>query len=124
MFYAGIARELARSIADDRTGGRRRHLSSGDRARIAAREERERSARAFEQRLSLSAAIALLTLALFGLGGAVLLGATTIAVAIVATRRRPVRPGDAVRRPADPDVRWGVWRRVEPDPEYLRGRAA
>jgi hypothetical protein len=123
MFYAGFAGELARSIADDRTGGRRR-LSSGDRARVAAREERERSVRAFEQRLSLSAAISLLALALFGLGAAVLLGGAAIAFAIAATRRRPAPPGDAVRRPTDPDVRWGVWRRVEPDAEYLRGRAA
>jgi hypothetical protein len=124
VFHAGFAGELSRLMAEERrSGSSRRPLSSGDRARIEAREATDRSARAFEHTLSVGGAAALLAIVLFGTAGAVVLAAA-IVVAIAASGRRQAGRTEAVRPPEDPDRRWGVWHSVDPDPEYLRGRAA
>jgi hypothetical protein len=123
MLHAGLATELAKALAEDRWDrSGRRFLSSADRERIAAREEAERSARAFERDLSAAGALVLLAMVVFGTAAALLLGGTAFALAIATRSLRPAASPDAIRPPADPDVRWSVWRRVEPDPEYLRGR--
>jgi hypothetical protein len=124
MFHAGLANELAKTLAEERRNGSgRRLLSEADRARLAAREEAERSARAFEQGLSAAAAVMLLVIVLFGAAAALLLGGAAVAVAIATSGLRPAGSADVVGPAADPEARWSVWRRVEPDPEYLRGRA-
>jgi len=70
MFHAGFAWELSKTLVENRVErSGRRFLSSGDRGRIAARDERERSNRIFEQALSLAGASALLALVSFGVGG-------------------------------------------------------
>ena len=70
MFHAGFAWELSKTLVENRVErSGRRFLSSGDRGRIAARDERERSNRIFEQVLSLAGASALLALVSFGVGG-------------------------------------------------------
>ena len=123
MFHAGLAGELARTLSEDRRAGSgRRLLSSADRARLDARAEAERSDRAFEQALSVGGAATLLATVLVG-GGAAVLVAFGLAVAIALTGHRAPPTSGALRTPADPDLRWTVWRRVEPDAEYLRGRA-
>ena len=124
MFHAGLALELAKALAEERRNrSGRRLLSEADRERIAVREETERSARAFEQGLSAAGAVILLAIVLFGTAAALVLGGVAAALAIATRGLRSVGSSDAVRPPADPDARWTVWRRVEPDPEYLRGRA-
>ena len=124
MFHAGLATELAKALAEDRRDrSGRRFLSSADRERIAAKEEAERSARSFERGLSAAGALLLLAIVLFGATAALLLGGAALAVAIATRTIRPAGSTDPVRPPADPDTRWSVWRRVEPDAEYLRGRA-
>jgi hypothetical protein len=125
MFHAGFAEELARTLAEDRRSGSAwRRLSAGDRARIQAREAAERSRRSFEHGLSVAGALGLLAIALLGPGGALLVGTAAIAVAIAAASGRPPGRTEAVRPAGEPDDRWRVWRRAEPDPEYLRRRAA
>ena len=124
MFHAGFAGELSRLMAEDRrSGSGRSSLSAGDRARIEAREASDRSSRAFESALSAGGAIGLLAIVVFGVAGAVVLG-SVVALAVAAAGRRRVDRTEAVRPPEDPEGRWGVWRSVDPDPEYLRGRAA
>lgn len=123
MFHAGFAGELARTASEDRRAGSgRRTLSSADRGRLAAREEAERSERAFERALSAAGAATLLATVLLGVGAAVIL-AIGVAVATAITSVRSSASSADLRPPADPDLRWTVWRRVEPDREYLRGRA-
>jgi hypothetical protein len=125
MFHAGSAAELAKTLVEDRRNGSgRRLLSDADRERIHALEERERSARAFEQALSVGGALALLAIVLWGVAGALAFAGAAIAVAVAATRGRRVARLHGLRPSTDPDDHWGVWRRVEPDAEYLRGRAA
>jgi hypothetical protein len=125
MFHAGLATELAKALAEDRRDrSGRRFLSSADRDRIAAREEAERSSRSFERGLSAAGALTLLAIVVFGTAGALLLGAAAAAVALATRRIRPTGSLDAIEPPADPDARWSVWRRVEPDPEYLQGRTS
>jgi hypothetical protein len=122
MFHAGLATELANALAEDRRGrSGRRFLSSADRERIAAREEADRSAREFERGLSAAGALVLLAIVVFGTAAALLLGGAALALAIATRSLRPAASSDAIRPPADPEARWSVWRRVEPDPEYLRG---
>jgi len=123
MFHAGSAAEPAKASSEDRRDhSRRRLLSSADRGRIAAREETERAARTFEQDLSAAGALLLLVIVFVGVAAALALGGAALAILIAARGRRPTSSADAIRPPADPDARWSVWRRVEPDMEYLRGR--
>jgi hypothetical protein len=93
------------------------------------RQERdERADRRFERALSAAGAGGLLALALLGPTGiavAILVFAVVVAVVVAVivavvgappwTRGRRTIPLGAV-----PDDRWGIWRRVEPDPEFLR----
>lgn len=91
------------------------------------------SSRSYEHLLSMAGAFALLAVALLGPVGAGLL-ATAVAFSIVlGARLRAVAPPTGLawvrRSPADrkapeADDRWLAWRVVEPDTEYLRGRAA
>jgi hypothetical protein len=124
VFHAGFATEMAKMSSEDRRErSGRRLLSSADRGRIAAREEAERSARSFERGLSAAGALVLLAIVVFGAVAALLVGGAALALTIAMRRIRPTGPTSPVRPVADPEARWSVWRRVEPDPEYLRGRA-
>lgn len=120
MLHPGLANELAKAIVAERGAGARiRRLPSGEVARVEARLAADRRTRAFERRLSAAGAAALLALVVLGpatVGAIVLTGALVVAIAasIVDRGGRPrVASGD----------RWQAWRRVEPDPEYLRGGA-
>jgi hypothetical protein len=89
------------------------------------RQERdERADRRFERALSAAGAGGLLALALLGPTGiavAILVFAVVVAVIVAVvgappwTRGRRTIPLGAVQ-----EDRWGIWRRVEPDPEFLR----
>lgn len=103
MLQAGLGHELLRGIAEER-----------------------RTDAPFDIALSAAGAGTLLALVLLGpLGASVT--AIAVAGAVLAARRRPAAaPGPAVRPSAGaerPDP-WLPWRRVEPDTEYLRRRAA
>lgn len=140
--HAGIAPELAKALAGARipstsAGAWRSRPPSSRRPRVTSGRV---SSRSFEQLLSIAGAGALLSIALLGPVGTVVL-ATTTAIAFVVT----MRPRRSVRRrasvPAEPWVsedpsgraapgapeasdRWRLWRVVEADREYLQRRAA
>jgi hypothetical protein len=116
----GFATELAKTIVEERAAGAGlRRLPRGDVERVEARLAAERQARAYERRLSAVGAIALLTLILVG-------PAAVAIVALGAALAAAVAPtiADRLARvfPRSED-RWQIWRRVDPDAEYLRGRA-
>lgn len=124
MLHMGFASELAKAIVAERGSGTPiRRVPGGEVARVAARLEDDRRARAFESRLSASGAIGFLVLLVFGpaamaVAALALLLAAAIAPTVLDRRARAIA-GD--HRPAD---HWLAWRRIDPDPEYLRGRAA
>jgi hypothetical protein len=123
MWHPGLAPELARALQADRLPVQAaRRIPTGERAREAARAEAERSWRSFDRSLSLVGAATLLATVLIGPPGALVAAAGAVAAAIApaAAAWLDDRRGRAWR-PAD---RWQRWRWTEPDPEYLRGRAA
>lgn len=123
MLHPGLAPELARALQADRLPAQGlRRIPTGERAREAARAEAERSRRSFDRSLSLVGAATLLATVLIGPAGALVAAAGAVAAVIApaAVAWLDERRGRAWR-PAD---RWQRWRWAEPDPEYLRGRAA
>ena len=124
MLHMGFASELAKSIVAERgSGATVRRVPDGDVARVEARLEDDRRAGAVEGRHSILGATGFLMLLVFGPAvmavGALALGIGAAIVPTVLDRRARAIAGDL-----DPDDRWLVWRRIDPDPEYLRGRAA
>jgi hypothetical protein len=116
----GFATELAKTIVEERAAGARlRRLRRGDLDRAEARLTADRQARAYERRLSAAGAVAMLALILVGpVAVAVVALAAVLAAAVtpaIADRLARVFPRS--------DDRWQVWRRVDPDAEYLRGGA-
>jgi hypothetical protein len=123
MLHGGLAPELARALQADRLAAEGvRRIPAGERVREAARAEAERSRRSFDRSLSLVGALTLLAIVLLGAAGALVAAAAAVSAAIApaAAAWLEERRGRAWR-PAD---RWQRWRWAEPDPEYLRGRAA
>jgi hypothetical protein len=118
--HIGFPTEIAETIVQDRVpGARLRRLPRGDVGRVEARLVADRQGREYERRLSGLGAAALLVLVLLG-PVAVAVLALTAALAVAIEAAVADRFGRAF--PASED-RWQVWRRVDPDPEYLRGRA-
>jgi hypothetical protein len=113
MFHQGFAGEFARVLAKDRVRDGRPPL---DRAHVPGSP--------LDRLLSLGGALALLALVLFGaVGVAVLTIAIGSVLALVAAGVGPRRDEPTPPGPESRD-RWRAWRVHEPDPEYLRGRAA
>ena len=109
MFHQGFAGEFGKVLAHDRMRDGRRPL---DRAHVVGSP--------LDRLLSLGGSLALLSLVLLGAAGAAVLAIAIGSVLGVAAARVDPRRRRALRS-AD---RWQVWRVHEPDPEYLRGRAA
>lgn len=124
MQHMGSASELAKAIVAERGAGATiRRVPRGEVARVEAGLETDRLAEAFESRLSAVGATGFLVLLVLGpaalaVGALALVLEAAIAPAVLDRRARAIA-GDV-----GPDDRWLVWRRIDPDPEYLRGRAA
>ena len=120
MLHMGFANELAKTIVEQRAAGARiRRVPPGDVERVEARLVAERQARAYEGRLSAAGAVALLLLVVIGPAAVAALALGALLIAAIAPTLVD-RLGRAFPRSDD---RWQLWRRVEPDAEYLRGRA-
>jgi len=114
MFQPGIASELSRLAVRERIGAD----SARDRLLLNP-DPRPTSERRFDRALSAAGAVAFLGLVLFGpIGVLVSLGVVALGVAILGVSRRGSDEGDGPTT----DDRWQLWRRVEPDLEYLRPR--
>ena len=142
VMHAGIAPELAKALAAARTATTTSGHGRGPRRRSSRRPKRTTglSTRSFEQLLSIAGAGALLSIALLGPVGTIVL-AITVAIAIVVTvrprpgaGRRSVLSAEVWRQqhrgapvvPGAPEASdpWRLWRVVEADREFLRHRAA
>jgi hypothetical protein len=141
--HAGIAPELAKALAAARRETTTSGPGGGPRRRSSRRPKATAghiSTRSFEQLLSIAGAGGLLSIALLGPVGIIVL-AIMVAIAIVVTARprrgagRPRvvsaevwRPGRhrAQVAPGPPEASdpWRLWRIVEADREYLQRGAA
>jgi hypothetical protein len=120
VLHMGFANELAKTIVEQRAAGARiRRIPDGEVDRVEARLVADRQARAYEGRLSAAGAIALLLLIVVGPVALAALALGALLVAAIA----PTLVDRLGRAFPMSDDRWQVWRRVDPDAEYLRGRA-
>lgn len=128
MLHAGLAIELAKALEQER----RRVVRPAPRGSVDDRGARRvgASTGTIEHLLSAVGAVSLLAIILLGPIGIV--ASVAIMVIIVTLGSRPPRPArpsaeePAVAGPLGHEAadRWSAWRVVEPDPEYLRRRAA
>ena len=121
MRYGGIASELSRIDAEQRTA----EAAVADPRKVA----RGSAEPTLDRALSVSGSLMLLGLILFGPIALVPLSLPVV-IAVVAAAPRAARAGERVTRNGSRARRGGVedpwwpWRVVEPDEAYLRRRAA